>query len=110
MEARFEIFWTATGERQFQLRSDGGEVLLQSEPYKTLSGCTNGIASCKDHAPYERFYVRSKGDASGGFYLRAANNRILGHGPCRRAAELTEADIATIKKFAASAEIRDKTR
>jgi len=110
MEARFEISWTATGDRQFQLKTDGREVILQSESYKTFSGCTNGIASCKDHAPYERFYVRCKRGTSEGFHLRAANNRVLGRGPCRRAAVLTEADIVTIKKFAPSAEIQDKTR
>lgn len=110
MDARFEITWAAAGMMQFQLKTSGGEVILQSEPYKTLSGCINGIASCKDHAPFERFYVRCKGSESAGFLLRAANNRILGRGPCRRAAELTEADIASIKKMAPSAEIWDKTR
>ncbi|WP_390895830.1 YegP family protein [Pseudomonas citronellolis] len=110
MGVRFEISWTATGGRQFQLKNDSGEVILQSESYKTLSGCTNGIASCQDHAPYERFYVRNKEGTSVGFYLRAANNRILGCGPCRNAAELSEADIAAIKKYAPGAEIRDKTR
>lgn len=110
MKARFEVTWTATGERQFQLKTDKGEVILQSEAYKTLQGCINGIASCQDHAPYERFYVRSRRGASVGFQLRAANNRVLGRGPSRGAAEHSEADIAAIKKYAPSAEIRDKTR
>lgn len=110
MRARFEITWTAMGVRQFQLKTAKGEVILQSEAYKTLLGCINGIASCQDHAPYERFYVRSRGGDRVGFQLRAANNKVLGHGPSRSAAEHSEADIAAIKKYAPSAEIRDKTR
>lgn len=111
MGARYEISWSRDGGRRFQLKAPDGQVLLQSETYQTPAGCMNGIASCREHAPFDRFYVRGiAGSAQQAFQLKAANNRVLGQSmPCC-SAELRESRIQAIKKYAPTAVIQDHTQ
>jgi uncharacterized protein YegP (UPF0339 family) len=111
MKARYEIKWAANQERYFLLKAPNGEIIIRSECYKSLAGCENGISSCREHAPYDRFYGR--GVATSGkpfFHLKAANNRIVGQSEHYETEEARETGIAAVKRYAPQAEKIDHTK
>ncbi|RON75820.1 hypothetical protein BK675_10910 [Pseudomonas fluorescens] len=111
MRARFEIRWATSDGRYFHLKAPNGEIILFSETYKTLAGCENGIGSCREHAPYDRFYGRfvTKGEQFS-FHVRAANNRIVGQSELYDSAHAREAGIAAVKRHAPQADVVDLTK
>ena len=111
MGARFEITWVGNGRRCFRLKDPDGEVLLESGSYKTAPGCLNGIASCREHAPFDRFYVRElKGTTQLTFRLKAANNREIGRSSLFGSIQKRELKIETIKVYAPIADVYDSTK
>ncbi|AOS40472.1 YegP family protein [Pseudomonas brassicacearum] len=111
MKARYEIQWAADAVRHFHLKAPNGEILMHSEGYKSLAACENGIGSCLEHAPYDRFFTR--GETPGGhpfFYLRAANNRIIGQSQLYASVEAREAGIEAVKRYAPEAEVFDLSK
>ena len=111
MKARFEIKMGTDEERYFQLKAPNGEIIMSSEGYKTLAGCENGIGSCREHAPYDRFYAR--GVTQGGkahFHLRAANNRVIGQSKLFESAQARDSGIEAIKRYAPQADAIDMTK
>ena len=111
MKARFEIMWAASEGRYFHLKAPNGEIILSSETYKTLAGCENGIGSCREHAPYDRFYGRFITDGQQlSFYLRAANNRIIVQSELCDSVHAREAGIAAAKRHAPQADVVDLTK
>lgn len=111
MKARFEIKRGTDEERYFHLKAPNGEIIMSSEGYKTLAGCENGIGSCREHAPYDRFYGRAV--TQGGkahFHLRAANNRIIGQSELYESVLDRDARIEAIKRYAPQADVVDLTK
>lgn len=111
MKARFEIKWGTNEERYFHLKAPNGEIIMYSEGYKTLAGCGNGIGSCREHAPYDRFYGRAV--TPGGkpfFHLRAANNRIIGQSELYESVQARDTGIEAIKRYAPQADVHDLTK
>ncbi|MNQ90687.1 hypothetical protein D3C85_1060390 [compost metagenome] len=111
VKARFEIKWGTDDERYFHLKAPNGEIIMYSEGYKTLAGCENGIGSCREHAPYDRFYGR---DVTPGrkphFHLKAANNRIIGQSELYESVQARDAGIEAIKRYAPQADVIDLTK
>lgn len=111
MTARYEIEWATNSIRHFHLKAPNGEIIMHSEGYKTLAACENGIGSCREHAPYDRFFTRA--ETPGGhpfFYLRVANNRIIGQSQVYASVKAREAGIEAIKRYASEAELFDLTK
>lgn len=50
-ESRFETKTAKDGREYFVLKASNGQVIGQSQMYKTGSGCKNGIASVQRNAP-----------------------------------------------------------
>lgn len=50
-ESRFEVKTAKDGRQYFTLKASNGQVIGQSQMYKTASGCKNGMASVKRNAP-----------------------------------------------------------
>ncbi|MCB0769056.1 MAG: YegP family protein [Flavobacteriales bacterium] len=76
---RFEIKKDAKGEYRFNLKAGNGQVILSSEGYSAMDGCTNGIESVKKNASDDGRYERK--EASNGkfhFNLKAANGQVIG--------------------------------
>lgn len=76
---KFEIKKDAKGEYRFNLKAGNGQVILSSEGYSTMDGCTNGIESVKKNAGEDGRYERK--EASNGKYhfnLKAANGQVIG--------------------------------
>ena len=48
---KFEIFEDKGGKFRFRLKARNGEIILQSQGYKTKDTCLNGIESVKKNAP-----------------------------------------------------------
>ena len=44
----FEIFRDATGEYRFRLKATNGEIVAQSESYKTFESCIDTIKTMKN--------------------------------------------------------------
>lgn len=111
MRAIYEICWVGVDLRRFRFKAPNGEVLLESEDYKTAAGCANGVASCRAHAPFDRFYVRDiSGATPPAFLLRAANNRVIGQGPIYSSVQKRELEIQAIRQYAADADVYDHTK
>ena len=76
---KFQIKKDKAGEFRFALKAGNGEIILNSEGYKAMSSCTNGIASvqknCGDEDRYEK-----KEAKNGKFYfvLKASNGQVIG--------------------------------
>ena len=49
-DGAFEVKVAKSGQHYFVLKSTNGQVIGQSEMYKSESGCTNGIESVKKNA------------------------------------------------------------
>lgn len=111
MKACFEIMWATSEGRYFHLKAPNGEIILYSETYKTLPGCEHGIGSCREHAPYDRFYGKSatKGEQFS-FHLRAANNRVVGQSELYDSVLARDAGIAAVKRHAPQAGVVDLTK
>lgn len=107
MNARFEVKRSAEGGWFYQLLVADNQVMLQSEAYKTLAGCINGIESCKEHSPYDRFYSRQDGSSGFTFHLRASNNKVISLGQESASADDRERTIDTVKQYAISAQIKN---
>lgn len=50
-ENRFEVKTAKDGRQYFTLKASNGQVIGQSQMYKTASGCKNGMASVQRNAP-----------------------------------------------------------
>ena len=50
-EARFETKTASDGRHYFVLKATNGQVIGQSQMYKTASGCANGVGSVGRSAP-----------------------------------------------------------
>ncbi|MBN1272513.1 MAG: YegP family protein [Candidatus Aminicenantes bacterium] len=51
MAAKFEIYKDKKGEFRFRLIAANGQVIANSEGYKTKAACLKGIESVKQNAP-----------------------------------------------------------
>ena len=50
-DGAFEVKTVKNGQTYFVLKATNGQVVGQSEQYKTPSGCQTGIESVKENAP-----------------------------------------------------------
>ncbi|MBE0522761.1 MAG: YegP family protein [Methanosarcinales archaeon] len=48
---KFEVFTDRSGEFRFRLKSPNGQIIAQSQAYKSKAGCMTGIESVKKNAP-----------------------------------------------------------
>ena len=53
-ENKFEVKTAKDGREYFCLKATNGQIIGQSQMYKTSSGCKNGIASVQRNAPDAR--------------------------------------------------------
>lgn len=76
---RFEIFVGENDEYYFHLKARNGEIILQSEGYKTKQGCENGIRSVRENAKDKENFERLKSDDNQDYFvLKAQNHKIIG--------------------------------
>lgn len=98
MKATFEVLRTRDDGWIFQLKIGGHQVVLHSNTYRTLAGCLNGVESCREHSPYDRFYGRGEDHVRFTFHVKASNNRIIGLGCVSASAAEREIAIGLVKR------------
>jgi hypothetical protein len=79
LPGRFTVFEASNGEFYFNLKAGNGEIILQSEGYKTKAGANGGVEAVKTYGVDMSFYAQHK--ASNGQYyftLLASNHEVIG--------------------------------
>jgi uncharacterized protein YegP (UPF0339 family) len=110
MAGSFVIQKNKKGEYYFNLKAGNNEDILTSEGYKAKAGAENGIQSVKTNAPNDARYSRKiSKDKKHYFVLIAANNQPIGTSEMYNSKASMENGIATVKKTAPSAVVRDLT-
>ena len=104
----YEIKQAKDGQFHFSLKAGNHEIILSSELYKAKASAENGIASVQknaaDDAQYER---KTSSNGKDYFVLKAKNHEIIGKSEMYESAAAMENGIESVKKNAASTEIKD---
>jgi len=110
MAGKFEMFKDKRGEFRFRLKAGNGQIILASEGYKAVSGCTNGIESVKKNAPDDGRYERKETKAGKAmFNLKAGNGQVIGTSESYETVASRENGIESVKKNAPDAAVADLT-
>ncbi|MEJ8568761.1 YegP family protein [Elongatibacter sediminis] len=79
MAGKFVVTKGKDGQDYFVLKASNGQVILQSEGYKTRKSCANGIESVRKNAGVEsRFECRTAKNGKAYFVLKASNGQEIG--------------------------------
>jgi len=110
MASAFELKLNKNGQFMFNLKAGNGEIILTSQHYQTKASAEHGIASVKANAPLDAQYDR-KTSTSGQpyFSLKAANGESIGRSEMYSSASAMEGGIASVKKNAPDATVKDMT-
>ncbi|MDY7094382.1 MAG: YegP family protein [Acidobacteriota bacterium] len=107
---RFEISTDKQDKYRFNLTAANGQVILSSQGYANKSGCKNGIESVKTNSGNDGNYERKESSNGKHFFnLLAANKQVIGTSQMYAAKDSMENGIASVKKNAPAAEIKDTT-
>ena len=110
MAGKFEISKRSNGEFQFVLKAGNGQVILTSEGYAAKASCNAGIESVRKNSQDPKRYDRKT--ASNGklyFNLTATNGQVIGTSQMYADESGRENGIASVKKNAPAAQLRDHT-
>lgn len=79
MAGKFVVSKGKDGQDYFVLKAGNGEVILQSEGYKSRRACSNGIESVRKNSQNEgRFECRTARNGKTYFVLKAMNGQEIG--------------------------------
>ena len=107
---KFEIKKDKSGQFRFNLKANNGQIVLNSEAYKTKAACENGIESVKKNSKSDKMFDRKK--AKNGkpyFSLKASNGQVIGSSQMYSSASSMAKGIASVKKNAPKARVVDIT-
>ena len=106
----FELKTTAAGKFLFNLKAGNGEIILTSQQYEAKSGAENGIDSVRRNASVDERFERKTSKAGEPFFvLTAANGQTIGLSEMYSSASAMENGIASVKKNAPEAKLKDLT-
>lgn len=98
------------GQFYWHLKAANGEIVLQSEGYKTKQGALNGIKSVRKNAPHDERYRRlDSNDGQFYFTLTASNNEVIGVSETYTTKASRDAGIEAVKRIAPCAPLEDQT-
>jgi uncharacterized protein len=110
MAGKFELYSDKGGEYRFRLKAGNGQTILVSEGYKQRSSCENGIASVRKNASDDTRYERKESKSGQHmFNLKAGNGQVIGTSETYTSASARENGIASVKKNAPDAAVKDLT-
>ena len=79
MAGKFVLSKGKDGKDYFALKAANGEVILQSQGYKTSTGCENGVESVRKNSQNkDMFECRTAKDGKTYFVLKASNGQEVG--------------------------------
>lgn len=107
---KFIISARSNGEFQFNLKADNGQVILNSEGYKTKAACNNGVESVKknsqDSSNFERLVAKN---GKHYFNLKAGNGQIIGTSQMYESEDGMVNGLASVLKNAHNSDVVDET-
>ena len=110
MAGIFELKTTAADKFLFNLKAGNGEVILTSQQYEAKSSAENGIDSVRRNAPVDERFERKTSKAGEPFFvLTATNGQTIGQSEMYSSASAMENGIASVKKNAPEAKLKDLT-
>jgi len=103
---KFVIKVTKSGQFQFNLKADNGQVILSSEQYTTKAACNNGVSSVRENSQDDARFD-SKESSNGKFYfnLKAKNGQIIGTSELYESTSGRDNGISSVKKNAPDAQV-----
>jgi len=109
MAGKFVITKGKDGKDYFVLKAGNGEIIMQSQGYKSATGCENGIESVRTNAQDEsKFEVREAKDGREYFVLKANNGQEIGRSQMYKSGSGCTNGMASVAKNAADASISDE--
>jgi uncharacterized protein YegP (UPF0339 family) len=107
----FEVYQSeSTKKFHFRLKAGNGEIIFTGQGYKAKTDCLKGIESVKKNSANEAsFETKEAADGRGYFTLKATNGQVIGQGQMYKSDSGLKNGIASIRKNAPSAEVRDLT-
>lgn len=108
MAGKFQLKKAANGEFHFNLLASNGQVILQSEMYKTKASASNGIESVmKNAAEAGRFEARQSSSGKHYFVLKAGNNQVIGQSQMYQSEASMQGGIESVQKQSVGATVED---
>jgi uncharacterized protein YegP (UPF0339 family) len=108
MTGKFVIEKAKDGQFYFNLKASNGQVILNSEMYKTKPSAQNGIESIQKNAAEDGNYERKESKNGKPFFvLRAKNKQIIGQSQMYSSPSAMEAGIESVKNNAPGASVED---
>lgn len=107
---KFEIYTDKAGEFRFRLKASNGQNILASEGYKKRASAENGIESVRKNSADDARYERK--ETQGGkfsFNLKSSNGQVVGTSQSYASASSRDNGIASVKKNAPDAALKDLT-
>jgi uncharacterized protein YegP (UPF0339 family) len=110
MAGKFELYKDKAGEFRFRLKSSNGQTLLASEGYKSKDSASNRVKSVQKNAAVdERFERKQTAAGKFRFNLKATNGQVIGTSESYESEAARDAGIASVKKNALDATVKDLT-
>jgi uncharacterized protein len=100
---KYEVYQGSNKKYYFRLKSGNGQIILQSQGYKTKAGATAGITSVKKNArSVKNFVIKQSKNGKHYFNLVAGNKEIVGSSQMYTEKRGCNNGIASVKKNASS--------
>ena len=110
MPGKFELKKGRSGKFSFNLKAVNGQVILTSQTYKTKAAAQNGIKSVSANCNKKTSFgqkVSKKGEPY--FVMLAANKQVIGKSQMYASKTSMMNGIASVKKNASKAQVKDLT-
>ena len=103
---KFEIFTDKKNEFRFRLKANNDQIILASEAYTAMAGCTNGIESVRKNSQDDSKFERLVSESGQNFFnLKSTNGQVVGTSQMYASSSTMEIGIASVKKNAPVAEV-----
>jgi uncharacterized protein YegP (UPF0339 family) len=104
MSGKFVCSKSKDGQEFFVLKASNGQVILQSERYKSSKSCANGIESVRKNSQDEsRFECKTAKDGRTYFNLKASNGQVIGKSQMYKSDSGCRNGMASVAKHAPTA-------
>lgn len=109
MAGKFVITKGKDGKDYFVLKAGNGETILQSQGYKSASGCENGVESVRTNSQDEsKFETREAKDGRTYFIIKASNGQEIGRSQMYKSTSGCKNGQASVAKNAPDAKVVDE--
>ena len=110
MAGNFLVGKGKDGQDYFVLKAGNGEVILQSEGYKTAKSCANGIESVRKKSTIEKRFERRVAKSGKAYFgLKASNGQVVGSSQMYESEASRDNGIESVKNNAPDATVEDET-